>query len=104
MVKAKTSNIFICSSLIDISEILYQINIKNLSNFQIIVTTDVQAYRLLTKIFERRKVIFLNSKLAHRPRNIFFWIKETIIILYLKFFSADQKWIMFFSMHLCTIY
>jgi hypothetical protein len=91
MVKAKTSNIFICSSLIDISEILDQININNLSNFQRSVTTDVQAYRLLTKIFERRKVIFLNSKLAHRPRNIFFWIKETIIILYLKFFFSRSK-------------
>tara|TARA_Y100000768_G_C23977779_1_gene683997 strand:+ start:106 stop:1152 length:1047 start_codon:yes stop_codon:yes gene_type:complete len=79
------NTIFICSSIIDIGEILYQINSKKLSNFKIIITTDFQCYKLLSSIYGKKQIIFLNSKLVKSPRNIFFWIKELMIILYFKF-------------------
>ena len=85
------NTIFICSSLIDIGEILYQIDSKNLSNFKIIVTTDIQCYNLLSSIYGNKQIIFLSSKLIQSPRNIFFWIKEVMIILYLKFLFKNHN-------------
>ncbi len=92
-------NIFICSALIDISEILYQIEkIKN-KEYLIIVTNSRYSYDFLCKIIEKKKVIFLNSTLNKKPKNIFLWFKELLIILYLKirFYNNNTEKVFFYA-------
>ena len=88
MIKEKT--IFICSSVVDIGDILYHIDLKKSSDFKIIVTTNQQVSLFLKSIFGDNKVIFLGSSLTNSPRNPFLWVKEIVIILYLKFLLRNH--------------
>jgi len=92
-------NIFICSALIDVSEILYQIEQLKNKDYVIIVTTSRYSYNFLCKVIEKKKVIFLNSTLAKNPKNIFLWIKELLIIFYLKvlFYNSSPKKVFFYA-------
>jgi len=82
--------IFICSSLNDISDILYQIESKKIKDFKIIVTQYKQCYNFFCNFFEKEQVIFLESNLRKKPRKIKSWITELKILIKL-FFFPDKK-------------
>ena len=87
----KHDYIFICSSLIDISEILYQIEKLKTKNYFIVVTTSRYSYDFLCKIIDKHNIVFLNSTLNSKPKNIFLWIKELLVMVYLKFLFRNSN-------------
>lgn len=83
--------VFICSALIDIPEILFQIEkIKN-QNYIIFVTTHKYSYDFLCTLVDKKNIVFLDSKLGKNPKNIFNWLKEIIIMIYLKIFHGFYR-------------
>ena len=83
--------IFICSSFLEIHEILYNIEQKKLKNFKIIVTTNQQAFFYFQNIFPSNNVIFLNSELQNNPKNILSWLKELCILIKINFWIFPKK-------------
>ena len=83
--------VFICSSFLEIHEILYNIKKKQLKDFKIIVTTNKQAFFYFQNIFSPDKIIFLNSGLQKNPKNILSWIKEFIILSKVYFWKFSKN-------------
>lgn len=83
--------IFICSSYLEIHEILYNIDRKKLKNFKIIVTTNKQAFLYFQNIFPSNNIIFLNSELQKNPKNILSWLKELSILIKIYFWTFRKK-------------
>tara|TARA_B100001750_G_C15499596_1_gene596303 strand:+ start:955 stop:1974 length:1020 start_codon:yes stop_codon:yes gene_type:complete len=83
--------IFICSSLGDISEILFRINYQNIKEFKIIVTNYRQCHRFFLNFFDREKIIFIGSNLTREPKKIKSWIAELKILIKLFFFENKKN-------------
>ena len=68
-------------------------------DYVIIVTSSKYSYNFLCKVIEKKKVIFLNSTLNQNPKNIFLWIKELLIIFYLRilFYNSSPKKVFFYA-------
>jgi len=90
-VKKPKNIIFLCSSLIDIPEILFAVENHKNDRYQIIVSRNKIAYNFFLNFFEKEKIIYLNSKLNNNPRNIFLWIYELYIIFKVKLIFINKK-------------
>lgn len=84
-------NIFICSALIDIPEILFQIEKNQNASYIIFVTSHKYSYDFLCTLLDKKNIVFLNSKLGSNPKNIFNWFKEILLMMYLKIFHSAHK-------------
>jgi len=83
--------VFICSALIDIPEILFQIEKIQNDKYIIFVTSHKYSYDFLCTLIDKKNIIFLNSKLGSNPKNIFNWLKEILLMIYLKIFYGAYK-------------